>query len=110
MNVVRMVAIVALFISGSIVAADQEVSVLKKEISLTGEQLVAFKLALDELKKRNLGTQNYKGTLYKFGENYVVIFEDPASPTGQRGSASKVRTFEVELSPNHEVVRASFSK
>ncbi|WP_445355785.1 hypothetical protein ACJJI5_05960 [Microbulbifer sp. EKSA008] len=110
MNIVRVVAIASLFTYGPIVAAEQEVSVLKKEISLTGEQLVAFKLALDELKKRSLDSQDYKGTLYKFGENHVVIFEDPASPTDQRGSTSKIRTFEVELSPGHEVVRANFSR
>lgn len=44
-----------------------------------------------------LDAGGYKVSLYKFGDNYIVMFEDPGAPEDQRGSTSEMIGFEVEL-------------
>jgi hypothetical protein len=110
MKILNVLVMVALVCSWPSAAAHQEVSRLDKDVSLTGQQLLILDKALDEFNKRGLDVGGYKVSLYKFGDNYIVMFEDPDAPEGQRGSTSEMIGFEVELSSELEVVRSNFSR
>jgi hypothetical protein len=109
-NILRLLVFVTLVFSWSVATAEDEVNRLDIKTSLTGHQLLILDRALEQFNQRGLHVGGYKVSLYDFGDNYLVLFEDPNAPEGQRGSTSKMLQFEVELSADLEVLRSDFSR
>ena len=76
---------------------------MQSEVVISGEQLLFFQTALKEFEQQGLKIGEYKVSLYRVEDSYVVVFEDPLISPSQRGSSPNVRSFEVQMSLNGNV-------
>lgn len=99
-----------LFLSQSLIATGQEVNSMVRDISLTGQQFKVLEVAVAEFRKKSLDVSKYKVSIYRVGTSYLVMFDDPDIVESQRGSSPRMLSFEVEVDPDYQVLRANFSR
>jgi hypothetical protein len=79
--------------------------------SISGKSLRIIQMALPEAARKNLDLVKFKVEVLELEFSYLVIFDDPNRPAGQRGSTSKVQCFEVEIRKSDLfVLRANFAR
>ena len=83
---------------------------MQKEIFVTGNQYLLIESAVLEFRKHDVDVKKYRVGLYRSGEMYIVIFEDPDVAENQRGASDKMPTFEVVLDEKGNVSRSNFSR
>ncbi|MDP1932164.1 MAG: hypothetical protein Q8L60_11980 [Gammaproteobacteria bacterium] len=80
------------------------VPLMVQEISMTGEQYKLVSAAVAEFQNKGLRIDGYAITLFKSGENFVVLFNDPERSATQLGSTNRMISFSVNLNREGEVL------
>ena len=76
--------------------------------SISGVALGVIQTAIPKAIENGLDLKLYSVSVYDQASSYLVIFDDPKAPAGQRGSGALVG-YEVEVSkPDLRIIRANF--
>jgi hypothetical protein len=82
---------------------------MKKVGTISGAVLEVVQVAIPKLREKQLNPDDYEVSVFETDSSFVVLFDDPNRPAGQRGSTEKVPAFEVEIAKaDRRVVRANF--
>ncbi len=77
--------------------------------SISGTALRVIQAATPLLQENGLHLEHYLVSVFEEDSSYVVVFDDPNRPKGQRGSTASVQAFEVEVSKiEFRVIHAHF--
>lgn len=77
--------------------------------SISGKSLKIIEAALPEAVRKHLDVGKYKIVVMQSEQSYLVVFDDPNRPEGQRGSTSRMPGFEVEVRREDlQVIRSNF--
>lgn len=77
--------------------------------SILGTTLKVIQAAMPRFEEQGLKLNKYVVSVFEQESSFIVVFDDPKRPAGQRGSTPDVTAFEVEIKKQGlQVVRANF--
>ncbi|WAC71383.1 IS5 family transposase [Roseateles sp. SL47] len=108
-QIIRVALILGVSLLGGAATATQGGTQVIDVVSGTSQKLIQS--ALPEFARHGLDLTGYRIVVMTVSGHYVVLFEDLNTPSGQRGTTSTKRSFEVEFDDDRRrVVRANFSR
>lgn len=100
----------ALVLLGVVLRAEGQIP-MKEVGSISGSTLKVIQAAIPKLQEHNLRVDDYRISVFEKDSAFLVLFKDPKASTDQRGSATSLIGFEVEVSKTGlQVVRANFMR
>ena len=82
---------------------------MKQIDSMRGTVLQVVQAALPKFEEKGLKLDEYIVSVFEQESSFIVVFDDPERPVGQRGSTTNVMAFEVEITKQGlQAVRANF--
>ena len=77
--------------------------------SIRGTALQVVQAALPKFEEQGMKLDEYVISVFEQESSFLVVFDDPNRPSGQRGSSPGVIAFEVEISKQGlQAIRSNF--